>query len=349
MKIGLIAPPFIAVPPADYGGTELFVAQLAEGLKKNGAEVIVYANGESTVNVERRWRYERSQWPIKVGDAAWLKELDHTAWAMHDASQTCDVIHVQAAQALPFSQFTNVPMVLTLHGAHDPSLSAIYARYPNVNYVCISEFQCQSETMPKKRTIHHGIALDDYSLREKKQKYLSFIGRIAPIKGTHTAIEVAKRTGIPLKIAGDIQPAYREYFEAKIKPEIDGNLIEYVGLADLKAKNELLGNSLAMLFPIQWNEPFGLVMVEAMACGTPVLAFRGGSVSEIVRDGISGYVCRSVRDMAKRVTEIQNNTMQIEPRSLRQYVEENFSLQHMVLHYISLYQDMQNAEHRQVA
>ncbi len=338
MKIALIAPPFIAVPPADYGGTELFVAQLAEGLQKSGVEVVVYANGESTVNVERRYRYERSQWPIKAGDEAWLKELDHTAWAIRDASQTCDVIHVQSPQALPFSQFTNVPMVLTLHGPHNPKFSELYARFPRVNYVAISEFQRLAEAVPRIRTIYHGIDLAQYSLREQKQQYLSFIGRIAPIKGTHTAIEVAKRTGIPLKIAGDIQPAYREYFEAKVKPELDGRLIEYVGLADLQAKNELLGNSLAMLFPIQWNEPFGLVMVEAMACGTPVLAFKGGSVPEIVRDGVSGYVCRSVRDMAKRVTSLQFDSHRI-----RQYVEENFSLEHMVAQYISLYRELQNA------
>ena len=344
MKIALIAPPFIAVPPADYGGTELFVAQLAEGLQKAGCEVVVYANGESTVNVKRRSRYERSQWPIKAGDETSLKELDHTAWATREAAQTCDVIHVQSAQAIPLSQFTSVPMVLTLHGPHNPKFSELYARYPDVNYVAISDFQCQAESVPRIRTIYHGIDLKQYALREQKQQYLSFIGRIAPIKGTHTAIEVAKRTGIPLKIAGDIQPAYREYFEAKVKPEIDGKLIEYVGLADLQAKNELLGNSIAMLFPIQWNEPFGLVMVEAMACGTPVLAFRGGSVPEIVRDDVSGYVCRSVRDMAKRVTNLQ-----MDPQDIRKYVEENFSLQHMVEKYISLYREIANAEPRKAA
>src|SRR5947199_749702 len=159
--------------------------------------------------------------------------------------------------------------------------------------------------MPKMRTVHHGIDLGQYLLVEHKQQYLSFIGRIAPLKGTHIAIDVAQRTGIPLKIAGDVQPTYREYFEKKIKPHLDGKLVEYIGLADLKAKNELLGNSMAMLFPIQWNEPFGLVMVEAMACGTPVLALRGGSVPEIVRDGISGYICRSVREMATRVKNIE--------------------------------------------
>src|SRR5437660_11340243 len=113
---------------------------------------------------------------------------------------------------------------------------------------------------------------------------------------------------------------YREYFEAKIKPHLDGNFIEYIGLADLNAKNELLGNSLAMLFPIKWNEPFGLVMVEAMACGTPVLAFPGGSVAEVVRDGVSGYVCRSLVHMAKRVTPIA-----LTPRAVRQYVQDTFS------------------------
>src|SRR5437764_4287804 len=180
-------------------------------------------------------------------------------------------------------------------GPHELGLSEVYAFYPDVYYVCISDAQCKQEAMPRMRTIHHGIDLNQYRLVKQKQQYLSFIGRIAPIKGTHLAIEVAKRTGIPLKIADDVQPVYREYFEKKVKPEMDGNLVEYVGLAELNAKNELLGNSLAMLFPIQWNEPFGLVMVEAMACGTPVLAMPGGSVPEVVRDGVSGYICSRKR------------------------------------------------------
>jgi glycosyltransferase involved in cell wall biosynthesis len=337
LKIALIAPPFIAVPPADYGGTELFIAQLAEGLQKTGIEVVVYANGESGVNVERRHIYERSQWPIKQDHYTWLKELHHTSWAVQDAAQTCDVIHLQSAQGLACSRFVEAPIVCTLHGAHDPKLSEFYGQYPDVHYVCISEFQCRQETMPRLRTIHHGIDLSQYRLVETKDPYLSFIGRIAPIKGTHLAIEVAKRSGIPLKIAGDIQPMYREYFEAKIKPHLDGNFIEYIGLADLNAKNELLGNSLAMLFPIKWNEPFGLVLVEAMACGTPVLALPGGSVPEIVRDGVSGYVCRSVSQLAKRVNNLQTNP--INPRDLRQYVQENFSLERMVAGYVALYED----------
>src|SRR5207248_9644101 len=189
-------------------------------------------------------------------------------------------------------------------------------------------------TMPHLRTIYHGIDLSQYHLNDAKQPYLSFIGRIAPIKGAHLAIEVAKRAGIPLKIAGDIQPMYRDYFEAKIRPHLDSSFIEYIGLADLNAKNELLGNSLAMLFPIQWNEPFGLVMVEAMACGTPVLALRGGSVPEVVKDGISGYVCHSVRELAKRVKQLN-----FKPAELRAYVAENFSLERMVREYEQAYKD----------
>lgn len=335
MRIALIAPPFIAVPPADYGGTELFVAHLAEGLQKVGVDVVVYSNGESTVNVERRSIYERAQWPIKMSEPTWLKQLDHEAWAVQDASKDCDIIHVQSAQALAFSRLVNRPMVLTLHGPHEPKLTEYYSRYPDVYYVSISDAQKQTESMPRIRTIYHGIDVALYRFVEHKQRYLSFIGRIAPLKGTHLAIDVAKRTGIPLKIAGEVQPMHREYFENKIRPEIDGQLVEYIGLADLKAKNELLGNSMAMLFPIQWNEPFGLVMVEAMACGTPVLAMPGGSVPEVVRDGISGYICRTVPNMAKRVGNLDT-----QPARVRKYVEENFSVEHMVRNYVSLYEEI---------
>ncbi len=339
MRIALIAPPFIAVPPEDYGGTELFVAHLAEGLHRAGAEVVVYANGESKVDVERRWIYQHAQWPIKPGEHSWLKELNHASWAICNASKECDIIHIQSAQGLALSHFTDRPTVVTLHGPHDQKLSEFYAHYPNAYYVCISNAQCDQETMPRMRTIHHGIDLSQYRLVEHKQSYLSFIGRIAPIKGTHTAIEVAKRTGIPLKIAGGVQPINREYFENKIKPEIDGKLVEYVGLADLKAKNELLSNSMAMLFPIQWDEPFGLVMVEAMACGTPVLAMPGGSVPEVVRDGVSGYICRTIREMVQRVRNLS-----IQPALARNFVEENFSIERMTQDYLTLYREVLNVD-----
>src|SRR5262249_23498090 len=144
-----------------------------------------------------------------------------------------------------------------------------------------------------------------YQLRSRKQDYLCFLGRIAPIKGTHIAIEVAKKSGIPLKIAGEIQPIYRAYFEQQIQPHLDGKFIEYVGEVDLAGKNELVGDSVAMLFPIQWDEPFGLVMIEAMACGTPVLALPGGSVPEVIRDGIAGFCCQTPEEMALRACTLQ--------------------------------------------
>jgi glycosyltransferase involved in cell wall biosynthesis len=339
LKIALIAPPFIAVPPADYGGTELFVAHLAEALQMAGLHAVVYANGESTVATERRWLYERSEWPIRAAEHAWTKELNHTSWAILEASRDCDVIHTQSGQGLAFSRYIDRPMVLTLHGPRQEKLSEYYHQFPRVHYVCISEFQCRQESMPNLHTIHHGIDLNSYEFVPTKKKYLSFIGRIAPVKGTHLAIDVARRTGIPLKIAGDVQPTNRDYFEKMIRPQIDGKLVEYVGPADLQAKNELLGNSMAMLFPIQWQEPFGLVMVEAMACGTPVLAMPGGSVPEVVRDGVSGFVCRSVRDMAKRVQNLK-----IDPATVRRYVEENFSVEKMAREYAALYRGALNEQ-----
>jgi glycosyltransferase involved in cell wall biosynthesis len=334
LKIALIAPPFIAVPPSEYGGTELFVADLAEGLRKADVEVLVYANGQSTVSAELRWIYERSLWPIKVPEHAWMRELDHNSWATSDAAKICDIVHMQSALGIAFSRFVDRKTVLTLHGPHESSLSEYYAHFPDVHYVCISDAQRKEESLPKVRTIHHGIDTSRYRFVPQKQPYLSFIGRISPVKGTHLAIDVARRTGIPLKIAGEVQPTNRDYFEKMIKPRIDGKLVEYVGPADLQAKNELLGNSMAMLFPIQWGEPFGLVMIEAMACGTPVLGMPGGSVPEVVRDGVSGYICRSVRVMAERVMNLN-----IDPALVRRYVEENFSIEKMVREYIVLYQE----------
>ena len=336
MKIALIAAPFIAVPPLDYGGTELFVAHLAEGLRETGVDVIVYANGDSTVKVEKRSIYSQSQWPIEVSQDTFLKDLNHHSWAIADAvDQNCDLIHVQTPESLVFSRFIHVPMVLTLHGPHEEHLSAHYTHFPDVHYVCISHSQCESESLPKVRTIHHGIDVQSYRFTERKQQWLSFLGRIAPSKGTELAIEVAERTGIPLKLAGEVQPVNQEYFDNEVKPRIDGKLVEFIGPVDHEAKNELLGNSMAMLFPIQWDEPFGLVMVEAMACGTPVLAMPGGSVPEVVRDGVSGYVCNSTEEMAEHAMNLR-----IDPAEVRTYVEQNFSIEKMVREYVNLYKDV---------
>jgi glycosyltransferase involved in cell wall biosynthesis len=163
---------------------------------------------------------------------------------------------------------------------------------------------------------------------------LHSLGRIAPVKGTHLAIAVAKKVGMALKIAGEIQPMFQDYYDAEVKPHVDGKFIEYIGEVGLEDKNELLGSATAMLFPIQWDEPFGLVMIEAMACGTPVIALRGGAVPEIVEDGVSGYVCSAVDEMAERVKLVAG----FDPRQVRTYTEKAFSLEGMVRQYVDVYE-----------
>ncbi len=336
MRIALIAPPFISVPPANYGGTELFIAHLAVGLKKLGHEVVVYANGESKVPVECRSLYQSSEWPIDGEVHGSLKDLNHSGWAVADAQADCDLIHLNNAPGLVHSRFISKPFVYTIHHPHEPALSDYYGYYPQVSYVTISHFQRRKETMPRLSTIHHGLNFSKYRLTTDKQPYLAFIGRIAPVKGTHLAIAAAKKAGLPLKIAGEVQPLFREYFEKEIKPNVDGKFVQYIGEADLQEKNDLLGNAQALLFPIQWDEPFGLVMIEAMACGTPVIALPGGSVPEIVKDEVSGFVCSNVDQLAQRAKEAGR----FKPTEVRHYAERMFSLDTMVRKYADLYRQI---------
>src|SRR4029077_5233756 len=168
----------------------------------------------------------------------------------------------------------------------------------------VGKWLARKEPMSRVHVVHHGIPAGDYTFSEEKKDYVGFLGRIAPCKGPHLAIEAARRAGVRLKLAGEVQPLFRDYWEQQVLPLIDGVQIEYVGAVDHAQKNELLSHARALLFPIQWEEPFGLVMIEAMACGTPVLALPGGSVEEIVRDGVSGWICRDVDDMAARVGDL---------------------------------------------
>jgi glycosyltransferase involved in cell wall biosynthesis len=335
MRIALIASPFIPIPPIRYGGTELFIAHLADGLERQGIDAVVYCNGESTVRAEKRWRYPTSEWPLRDETSGMLKELDHVSWAIEDAAKTCDLIHVNSASAITYSNHVSTPFVCTIHHPAQPALTRIYERYPRIRYAAISKHQASGHPTLAVTTIHHGIDLALYCPQAKKEDYLCFLGRIAPIKGAHTAIEVAKRAGIPLKIAGEIQPIFRDYFDTMIKPHVDGRFISYEGEADIETKNSLLGASRGLLFPIQWDEPFGLVMLEAMACGTPVFALPGGSVPEIVSPGISGRVCPSVETMAEAVTKDT-----YVPAVVRDWAERNFSMEAMVQRYIDLYRSI---------
>jgi glycosyltransferase involved in cell wall biosynthesis len=332
LRIAIIASPFICVPPQKYGGTELFIGQLAVELKRLGLDVCVYTVGESTVQTEKRWMYPHQEWPLPTEIYGNMKDLNHTSWALSDCWNDADVVHMNNAPGLAFSRFPGPRFVYTVHHEATEKLSEYYSYFPNVEYVTISKFQRDRENFERGRTIHHGVDLSVFDFYPKKQDYLSFIGRIAPVKGTHLAIEVAKKSGIPLKIAGEIQPMFQDYFDTMVKPHIDGKFIEYIGEADLAAKNELLGNSKAMLFPIQWNEPFGLVMIEAMATGTPVLGMPTGSVPEVIKNGVSGYVCDSTDDMAARLKNLK-----IAPQGIRAYVQQYFSVERMGRQYAELY------------
>lgn len=313
------------------------MAELATGLQQRGISVTVYTNGVSTVPVEKRWIFEQEEWPIPDAVESSLKALAHCSWAIKDASAEADVMHINAAPGLSFAHFVEKPFVYTVHHAFDPVLQQFYQRLPkHIQYVTISDFQRQKLDLPRTRTIHHGIALSHYcTVESARQQHLVFLGRVAPSKGTHLAIEIAKKAGIPLKIAGEIQPVYSDYWETKVKPQVDGKFIEYIGEVGPEEKNELLGSAMALLFPIQWDEPFGLVLVEAMACGTPVLALPGGSVQEIVEEGVSGHVRGTVDELAECAKNLN-----LDAKGVREYVQRHFSVERMTADYIQLYSEL---------
>lgn len=333
VRIGIIAPPFIPVPPLRYGGTELFIANLACELHARGHDVAVYTNGSSRLPCRTEWLYPEAAWPIEDGVRAQFQNADHTGWAIHEAVQSVDVLHLNDIVGLPFTRFIDTPVVHTVHHPHEPVLSEQYEKYPDIDYVVIAHWLAARETMPHMHVVHHGIPLDAYRFRAAKEDYVAFLGRMAPCKGPHLAIEAAQRAGIRLKLAGEIQPLFQDYWDKEVAPRIDGRNVEYVGEADLAIKNDLLGRARALLFPIQWEEPFGLVMIEAMACGTPVLAFAGGSVTEVVTDGINGWVCNDVEDMAARI-----GASPVSPHSCRTSVVERFSVERMADDYLDIYE-----------
>jgi glycosyltransferase involved in cell wall biosynthesis len=226
-----------------------------------------------------------------------------------------------------------------MHHPYEPALSEQYARYPMINYVAVGEWLARRERMPRLHVVHHGIPVEDYHVSSKKEDYVAFLGRMAPCKGPHLAIEAARRAGIKLKLAGEVQPVFHEYWEQQVAPHIDGRQIEYVGEANPAQKNALLARARALLFPIQWEEPFGLVMIEAMACGTPVLAFPGGAVEEIVRNGVNGWICRDLEEMASRIQAPLPAS-----GSCREAVVRLFSLDHMIDAYLAIYEGLIGAD-----
>ncbi len=332
MRIAIVAPPFIEIPPRQYGGTELFIANLACELHARGHSVTVYTNGDSRLPCAVRWRYPHADWPTDGSLRFQLKNEDHTAWAISEAARFADVIHLNDVVGLPYTRFVDVPTVVTIHHAHEPVLTEQYCRYPRAHYVAIARWLAEREPMPHVSVVHHGIPCREYRYAEQKDDYVAFLGRMVPCKGAHLAVAAARKANVRLKLAGEIQPLFQDYWDREVLPLVDGQLIEYVGPVGFAAKNRLLARARALLFPIQWEEPFGLVMIEAMACGTPVLAFRGGSVEEIVRDGENGWICRDVDEMAARLVALD-----LEPASCRACVVKSFSAGRMAEDYLDVY------------
>jgi glycosyltransferase involved in cell wall biosynthesis len=332
MRIALIGPPFIEIPPRRYGGTELFIANLACDLYARGEDVTVYANGDSRLPCRVRALYEHADWPPDNAVRCQLKNADHTAWAMRHAADTADVIHLNDLVGLPVTRFIDVPIVLTIHHPHESVLSEQYARYPSVYYVAIAKWLARLEQMPRVTVVHHGIPTAEYTWSGEKDDYVAFLGRMAPCKGPHLAIDAARRAGVPIRLAGEIQPVFHDYWEQEMVPRLRQPGVEYIGEADFETKTALLSRARALLFSIQWDDPFGLVMLEAMACGTAVLAFNGGAVPEVVRDGVNGWICRDVDDMAERI-----RSLSIAPDVCRDFVDTHFSVARMGDAYLDLY------------
>ena len=332
MRIALIGPPFIEIPPRRYGGTELFIANLARELYARGHDVTVYGNGDSRLPCRVRSIYEHADWPPGSSVRSQLKNADHTAWAVHEAAADSDVIHLNDLVGLPMTRFVDAPVALTIHHPHEPVLTEQYERYPDVYYVAIAGWLANLEPMPRVTVIRHGIPVTDYTCSARKEDYVAFLGRMAPCKGPHLAIDAARRAGIPIKLAGEIQPVFQDYWDQEIVPRLDAPDVEYIGEADFDIKTTRLSRARALLFPIQWDEPFGLVMIEAMACGTPVLAFKGGAVAEVVRDGVNGWICSDVDDLAGRVAALD-----ISAEACRAFVEAEFSVAVMTDAYVDLY------------
>ena len=336
MKIAQVAPLYESVPPRLYGGTERVVSYLTEALVELGHDVTLYASGDSNTSAQLRSLCKRA---LRLNGGKLLSPLAHHLNLIETVAQEADefdIIHFHL-DYLPFSQIRRleIPSVTTLHGRLDiPDLFPLFREFDDMHLLSISN--AQRAPMPWASwlgTVHHGIPEDFLQPSFSPGKYLAFLGRISPEKRVDRAIEIAHRAGMPLRVAAKIDDADREYFETEIRHLLTNSNVEFVGEIGEHQKAEFLGSAAALLFPIDWPEPFGLVMIESMACGTPVIAFRGGSVNEIVDEGVTGFIVESVEEAVAAVEQIPS----IDRVACRERFVQRFTSQRMCEHYLSTY------------
>ena len=334
MKIAQVAPLVEAVPPRLYGGTERVVAYLTDALVEAGHEVTLFASGDSATKARLApvWpRALRLDPTVRDHCAPLFMALDMIARRAHEF----DVIHMHLDYfSFPSTRLLGVPAVTTLHGRLDlPELGPLYRVYKDIPVVSISD--SQREPLPHANyvaTIHHG--LPRHTLRQGRGgRYLAFLGRISPEKGPEAAIRMAARAGLPLKIAAKVDRVDQEYFRQRVEPLLSLGEVEYLGEIAEHEKSEFLGNAAGLLFPIAWREPFGLVMIEAMACGTPVVAFNCGSVPEVLQDGITGYIVDNETQGVAALAQLHR----LDRERIRAEFDRRFTAQHMAQNYLKLY------------
>ena len=339
MRIAQVAPLSESVPPKLYGGTERVVSFLTDQLVDLGHEVTLFASGDSSTSARLA-----PMWPeaLRLQGTCTDHLAPHLLMLEKVIARTneFDVIHFHIAQ-LHFPVIRRLPYVshvTTLHGRLDlEELRPLYQEYADIPVVSISD--AQRLPLPKAgwvATVHHGLPPRLFAFHPTPGNYLAFLGRISPEKGVDRAIAIATACGERLRIAAKIDAADRDYFARDIRPLLDNPLVEFIGEIPDREKNDFLGRAKALLFPIDWPEPFGLVMIEAMACGLPVVAFPGGSVREIIDDGVSGFVVNTIEDAVSAVRRIDT----IDRRRCRETFERRFSARRMASQYVDLYRQL---------
>lgn len=332
MRIAQLAPLWERVPPFRYGGIELVVSLLTDELVRRGHEVTLFASGDSITKANLQTVHDRA---LRLDDS--IKEANvyeqMLLAQLYQQADHFDIIHSHIGYtALPYSVFVKTPTIHTTHGIFTPDNEKIYRHFRWQPFTSISEAQREPRLgLNYIHTVYNGIDLNVYPFcaEPKQPAYLAFVGRLSPEKGPEGAIKIARTLGLPLKMAGKIDAVDREYYDECLKPLIDGNQIEYLGEVTHEEKAELLGGASVTLFPITWREPFGLVMIESMATGTPVVGMALGSVPEVIADGKTGFVCRSL----ERMIEVVPDAMKLNRHTCREYVQSRFSISAMANEY----------------